>query len=61
MSIMYKVGMTDIPNSCHDCSCQWCTLPLKANARGGLTDQLKKAYLTSRPKECPLREVKGEK
>lgn len=50
--------LNKIPKSCAECTCYWCDLPLKRNARGGATDKIKKEYTDRRHAQCPLREVK---
>lgn len=58
--LVYKVSNEDsFPSSCLNCPCNWCSLPMCCNSRGGVTDRIKKAYLTKRHKDCPLIKVGG--
>lgn len=57
--IVYKTSLEEIPQNCNDCKCHWCRLPIKSN-NSGYTDEIKKAYLAKRHKDCPLREVEEE-
>lgn len=57
MKIYYETKMTKLPENCLECTQTQCQLPLKCNSRGGVSDVIKKAYLTKRHEECPLREL----
>lgn len=49
--ILYPTKMENLPNSCLDCHCEWCSLPLQKRRNDV---RLKKEYLSKRHKECPL-------
>lgn len=51
--IWFKTCLDAIPDSCKDCACHWCYLPLKKR-KWGYSDELKKKYLTQRHEDCPL-------
>lgn len=57
MDIYYKTNLEKIPNSCKECPCHWCRLPMKTNSHGYYKDEIKKAYVEKRHKNCPLKEV----
>ena len=57
--IAYLTNLREIPENCLDCDVIGCWLPLK-KSRSGITDIVKKEFLTKRHKECPLFEVKEE-
>ena len=42
--VWFKTHLDAIPNSCKDCACHWCYLPLKKR-KWGYSDELKKKYL----------------
>lgn len=50
--VVLVTNMEEIPTNCMDCSqCGYgCLIPMK----GKYLDSVKKAYLTKRPKNCPL-------
>ena len=48
--IIYRTHLEKIPENCAECSFHLCSLPLKK----GRQDELKKAYLTKRHKDCQL-------
>lgn len=52
--IMMLTGMAKIPDNCKDCPQHHCQLPLKENK---YQPELKKKYMTTRHKDCPLRDV----
>lgn len=51
--VWFKTHLDAIPDSCKDCACHWCYLPLKKR-KWGYSDELKKKYLTQRHEDCPL-------
>lgn len=45
--VWFKTCLDAIPDSCKNCACHWCYLPLKKR-KWGYSDELKKKYLTQR-------------
>ena len=51
MEIYFRTTMTEIPQNCLECRCQWCRLPCKGN----VYEQIIKAkYSKQRHEKCPL-------
>lgn len=57
--LVYPVNIEELPESCLNCPCHWCYLPMCRN-RQGITNKVKKPYLTDRHKECPLIRIGGK-
>lgn len=51
--VYYDTGMTELPSNCVECKMVLCTIPTKKNR----PEEIKKEYVTKRPKSCPLVEV----
>lgn len=51
--IYYDTYMTEMPCNCVECKMVLCTKPTKKNR----PEEVKKEYVTKRPKTCPLVEV----
>ena len=51
--IYYDTDMTEMPSNCVECKMVLCTKPTKKNR----PEEVKKEYVTKRPKSCPLVEV----
>lgn len=52
-NVYYDTGMTELPSNCVECKMVLCTIPTKKNR----PEEIKKEYVTKRPKTCPLVEV----
>lgn len=53
--VHYVTTMTEIPKNCNECKLEFCTKPCWDYN----ISRIKKAYLTKRPKDCPLIEVEA--
>lgn len=51
--VYYDTGMTELPSNCVECKMVLCTIPTKKSR----PEEIKKEYVTKRPKSCPLVEV----
>ena len=51
--VYYDTGMTELPSNCVECKMVLCNIPTKKSR----PEEIKKEYVTKRPKSCPLVEV----
>ena len=51
MEIFFKTTMSELPETCMECRCDWCRLPCKGNV---YEQMIKSKYQKQRHEKCPL-------